>query len=75
MSGRFLDEPKLLGLAYDLERELGKRDIPKFLGAVPGPFADAGICAALPATGDAARTMQGELRASTPADRRMRPAM
>ena len=40
MSGRFLDEPKLIGLAYDLEQELGARDIPQFLGsvgrAVPG---------------------------------------
>jgi amidase len=49
MAGRFLDEPKLLGLAYDLEQELGPRDVPKFLGSVPGPFPDAGICAALPA--------------------------
>ena len=47
MAGRFLDEPKLIALAYDLEQELGPRDIPKFLGSVPGPFADAGICAAL----------------------------
>ena len=44
MSGRFLDEPKLIGLAYDLEQELGARDIPQFLGSVAGPFADAGIC-------------------------------
>jgi amidase len=50
MSGRFLDEPRLLALAYDLEKALGKRDIPKFLGSVPGPFADAGICAALGTT-------------------------
>jgi hypothetical protein len=54
MSGRFLDEPRLLALGYDLEQELGKRDIPKFLGSVPGPFADAGICAALPASTAAA---------------------
>jgi hypothetical protein len=45
MSGRFLDEPKLIALAYDLEQELGPREMPKFLGAVPGPFADAGLCA------------------------------
>ena len=55
MSGRFLDEPKLIRLAYDLEQELGRRDIPKYLGSVPGPFADAGICAALPAAGGAGR--------------------
>jgi amidase len=46
MSGRFLDEPKLIALAYDLERELGPRDLPKLLGAVPGPFPGAGLCAA-----------------------------
>jgi amidase len=46
MSGRFLDEPRLIALAYDLERELGRRDVPKFLGTVPGPFPDAGLCAA-----------------------------
>jgi amidase len=50
MAGRFLSEPHLLALAYDLERELGDRDLPKFLGEVPGPFADAGICAALGST-------------------------
>jgi amidase len=50
MSGRFLDEPKLLALAYDLEQELGPRDVPKYLGSVPGPFPDAGLCAA-PVTG------------------------
>jgi amidase len=44
MSGRFLDEPKLIGFAYDLEQELGARDIPQFLGNVAGPFPDAGIC-------------------------------
>ena len=47
MSGRFLDEPKLLALAYDLEQELGPREVPHFLGEVPGPFPDAGICEAL----------------------------
>jgi amidase len=54
MAGRFLSEPRLLALAYDLEKELGTRDLPKFLGSAPGPFADAGICAALSSSGDAA---------------------
>lgn len=44
MSGRFLDEPKLISLAYDLEQELGPRALPQYLGTVPGPFADAGLC-------------------------------
>ncbi len=60
MSGRFLDEPKLIRLAYDLEQELGRRDIPKYLGTVPGPFADAGICAALPASSERAGAVQRE---------------
>ncbi len=69
MSGRFLDEPRLIALAYDLERELGKRDIPKFLGTVPGPFADAGLCAA-PMS---ARSSQAAGERPTPARRdRMR---
>ena len=55
MSGRFLDEPRLLALGYDLEQALGERDIPKFLGSVPGPFPDAGICAALPTAAAADR--------------------
>ncbi|HSL76973.1 MAG TPA: hypothetical protein VK867_08515, partial [Candidatus Limnocylindrales bacterium] len=58
MAGRFLDEPKLIALAYDLEQELGPRDLPKFLGSVPGPFADAGICAALAAGADADRSVR-----------------
>jgi amidase len=64
MAGRFLDEPKLIALAYDLEQELGPRDIPRFLGSVPGPFADAGICAALATGADADRSVS---QASEPA--------
>src|SRR6185436_16251247 len=59
MAGRFLSEPRLLALAYDLEQELGDRDLPKFLGEVPGPFADAGICAALGSTDAAAGSTDG----------------
>ena len=62
MSGRFLDEPKLLALGYDLEQELGKRKIPKFLGSVPGPFPDAGICAALPTGAPAADRAASSVR-------------
>jgi amidase len=58
MSGRFLDEPKLIALAYDLEQALGRRDLPKFLGSVPGPFPDAGLCAA-PAAASGGRQTQG----------------
>ena len=61
MSGRFLDEPKLIGFAYDLEQELGARDIPQFLGSVAGPFEDAGICSTV---------LRGKQRATDPAERR-----
>ena len=48
MYSGFLQEPKLLGLAYDLEQEVDPRRAPQFLGAVPPDPPDAGICAALP---------------------------
>jgi amidase len=49
MYGGFLQEPKLLALAYDLEQELQARSVPTFRGQVPPEPPDAGICAALPA--------------------------
>jgi amidase len=48
MYSGFLQEAKLLALAYDLEQALGPRRTPKFLGAVPPDPPDAGICALLP---------------------------
>jgi hypothetical protein len=48
MYSAFLQEPKLLGFAYDLEQEVDPRRVPAFLGAVPPEPADAGVCAALP---------------------------
>jgi amidase len=50
MYGGFLQEPTLLGLAFDLEQELQPRSAPQYLGAVPPEPPDAGICASLPAT-------------------------
>lgn len=76
MSGRFLDEPKLIALAYDLEQALGPREIPQYLGTVPGPFADAGLCAVPVATQRGTTTVPGAkgLRADLlPAARRTRP--
>ena len=76
MSGRFLDEPKLIALAYDLEQALGPREIPQYLGTVPGPFADAGLCAVPAATQRGTTTVPGAkgLRADLlPAARRTRP--
>ena len=48
MYGGFLQEPKLLAFAYDLEQALRPRTQPAFLDMVPPEPADAGICAALP---------------------------
>jgi amidase len=48
MYAGFLEEPKLLGLAFDLEQEIQPRREPTFRGTVPPEPPDAGICAALP---------------------------
>jgi amidase len=50
MAAGFLQEPKLLALAYDLEQELKARKPPAFLGSVPPLPPDAGICEALSAS-------------------------
>jgi amidase len=50
MYSTFLDEPKLLGFAYDLEQELKPRRTPQFLSSVPPLPPDAGICDTLPKT-------------------------
>lgn len=44
MYSGFLQEPTLLGLAYDLEQEIHPRSQPQFLGTVPPEPPDAGIC-------------------------------
>src|SRR5207249_10422948 len=46
MYSGFLQEPTLLGLAYDLEQEIHPRSQPEFLGMVPPEPPDAGICPA-----------------------------
>jgi amidase len=46
MYGGFLQEPRLLALAYDLEQEIAPRARPQFVGDVPDEPPDAGICAA-----------------------------
>jgi amidase len=48
MYGGFLQEPKLLGLAFDLEQEIHPRSQPEFLGMIPPEPPDAGICEAPP---------------------------
>jgi amidase len=50
MYSTFLDEPRLLGFAYDLEQELKPRRTPQFLSSVPPLPPDAGICDTLPKT-------------------------
>jgi amidase len=75
MSGRFLDEPKLISLAYDLEQELGPRAMPQYLGTVPGPFADAGLCSVPTSarTGTRSRSeRQKSVKAATPRARTAR---
>src|SRR5262245_58741656 len=47
MYGGFLQESKLLALAFDLEQEIRPRTQPQQLGSVPPPPPDAGICTAL----------------------------
>jgi amidase len=47
----FLQEPKLLGFAFDLEQELQpRRNAQQLVGTVPPEPADAGICAGLPSS-------------------------
>jgi amidase len=46
MYSGFLQEPKLLALAYDLEQEIGGRPQPHALGSLPQLPPDAGICGA-----------------------------
>ena len=43
----FLQEPKLIGFAYDLEQELHPRQQPQFLGSII-PIPNAGLCDNLP---------------------------
>ncbi|MBA3386542.1 MAG: amidase [Chthoniobacterales bacterium] len=44
MYSGYLQEPKLLAFAYDLEQEIRPRTVPKFLGHVPPEPPNAGIC-------------------------------
>lgn len=53
MTARFLEEPKLLALAYDLEQELNARVQPAFAGAVPDLPPPLGLCDAPTASADA----------------------
>jgi amidase len=47
MYSGFLQESKLIALAYDLEQAIRPRTQPQFLGSVPPEPPDAGICATL----------------------------
>ena len=44
MYSGFLQEPKLLGMAYALEQEIQPRRAPQFLGEAPALPPDAGLC-------------------------------
>ncbi|HXK11753.1 MAG TPA: amidase family protein [Vicinamibacteria bacterium] len=54
--GGFLQEPKLLALAYDFEQEVQARVVPGLLGSPPQPPPDAGLCGVAPA-----RTAGGQI--------------
>ena len=68
MYAGFLQEPKLLALAYALEQVRPPRAAPHFAGTVPPEPANAGICASLGAAAPSAR-------GSAPATRSVRPRM
>src|SRR6266566_1096554 len=58
MYSGFLNEPKLLALAYDLEQAIKPRVQPGFLGSVPPEPPDAGICATLSPTATSSSQVQ-----------------
>jgi len=63
MYSGFLQEPKLIALAYDLEQAIKPRTQPQFLGFVPPEPPDAGICATL-TTAAALKLVNGKARIS-----------
>jgi amidase len=58
MYGGFLQEPKLLALAYDLEQEIQARVVPGYQGSVPPTPPDAGLCRVTPTGGPATTGVQ-----------------
>src|SRR6266446_70972 len=58
MYSGFLNEPKLLALAYDLEQAIKPRVQPGFLGSIPPEPPDAGICATLAPTATTSSQVQ-----------------
>jgi amidase len=67
MYGGFLQEPKLLAFAYDLEQALGPRAMPQLLGAIPPEPPDAGICGVTRVAVD--RRLRRHLGTGKPLDR------
>jgi amidase len=63
MYSGFLQEPRLLALAFDLEQEIGGRPLPQFLGSVPPLPPDAGLCPVPTAAARAARARKGHAKA------------
>ncbi len=59
MFGGYLEEPKLLALAYDLEQELQPRVQPRYVGNPP-EWPDAGICSGLPKPHDQGHTWKNK---------------
>ena len=63
MYSGFLQERKLIALAYDLEQAIKPRTQPQFLGSVPPEPPDAGICATL-TTAAALKLVNGKAQIS-----------
>ena len=63
MYSGFLQEPKLIALAYDLQQAIKPRTQPQFLGSVPPEPPDAGICATL-TTAAALKLVNGKAQIS-----------
>jgi len=62
----FLEEPKLLSIAYAMEQLLQPRSQPAFLGAVPSDPPDAGLCPVPATTGEARGQRAATARAGGP---------
>jgi amidase len=63
MYSGFLQEPKLLAMAYDLEQEIGGRPQPQYLGSLPPLPPDAGLCPVPTAAARVARKKHAAMKA------------
>lgn len=71
----FLQEPKLISIAYAIEQLLQPRSQPQFAGSVPADPPDAGLCQVGHATSNAQRTGRPEMAMHLGTGRRIRRAL